>query len=205
MHIYWGVAYQENLSETALEWLNNWGEIHFSFVSTQSRLGLPSPSSQATRPQQAVQPPFSAASHTMPHRFQQPSLETRPLTALSPDNGRASSATDQTVHHSQLQEQRQTYATSPHQTVQHPDERPTAIPMTPEAVVASLTRNGQNYPATNLARYERTIFLLINGKRSLVDLAQLTKRTLDEIYTTLNRLEHMQLITIGTLPPAKNK
>ena len=69
-----------------------------------------------------------------------------------------------------------------------------------ETAVAFLTANGKRYPASNLPRYERTIFLLINGRRTPVDIAQLTNRTPDDVYTTLSHLENMQLIIIDTLP-----
>ena len=62
--------------------------------------------------------------------------------------------------------------------------------------IVSLTANGKTYSITNLPRYERTIFMLINGKRTVADLAQLTKRSLEEIYNTLYRLQDMQLIRI---------
>lgn len=214
LHVFWGVAYQENLSETTLEWLNNWGEIHFSFLSTESRLRLPSPSQHTTQPQQSVQPSFPSPPNNM-QQFQHRTAEVHPLVALSPRNRSASSitskigavqgnssSTSQIAQNPQIQESRQAYTTHPDSTAPRSGERQVAIPIIPEAVVASLTNSGQNYPIANLARYERTIFLLINGRRSMVDLSQLTKRTLDEIYGTLNRLEQMQLITINTVPKA---
>jgi len=72
-------------------------------------------------------------------------------------------------------------------------------------VVATLTAHGRNFPAANLPRHERTIFLLINGRRTAVDLAQLTKRALDDVYVTLYHLQSMQLVTIHTLPTAQNR
>ncbi|HYK84071.1 MAG TPA: hypothetical protein VEV19_01815 [Ktedonobacteraceae bacterium] len=70
----------------------------------------------------------------------------------------------------------------------------------PETIVAFLTPGGQQFPAANLPRYERTIFLLINGRRTLVDIAQLTNRSPNEVYATLSHLQNLQLITIETLP-----
>jgi hypothetical protein len=72
-------------------------------------------------------------------------------------------------------------------------------PLTPiahETVIASLTQHGKEYPAAQLPRYDRTIFLLINGRRTVVDLAQLANRSLEEIYSTFLRLKNAQLITI---------
>jgi len=196
--VFWAAAYQEDINEAILEWLNTWGEIHFSFLSTESRLALPPPSQQT----QPSQPSFPQSSNTMPTGFPRRAAETRPLGALPPKNRNTSSLTgkmgavnrnspniSQNPQTPQIQESGQAYATNQGQSSQRP-----------ESVVASLTTHGQNYPAISLPRYERTIFLLINGRRSVVDLAQLTKRSPDEVFTTLYRLSQMQLITINTLP-----
>ena len=66
----------------------------------------------------------------------------------------------------------------------------------PESIIAALTASGKAFPAANLPRYERTIFLLINGRRSLADLSQLTKRSLEDVYATLYRLQSVQLVMI---------
>ena len=68
-----------------------------------------------------------------------------------------------------------------------------------EKVIPLLTLTGKDYPSANLPRYERIIFLLINGRRTVIDLAQLTKRTVEEVYTTLYRLQGLQLITLEGL------
>ncbi len=67
----------------------------------------------------------------------------------------------------------------------------------PATCVAVLTTSGQAYPAAKLPRYDRTIFLLINGRRTLMDLALLTKRPTTEIYATLQRLQSLRLISIS--------
>lgn len=66
----------------------------------------------------------------------------------------------------------------------------------PPDVVPSITPQGRDFPLTALPRYDRTIFLLINGRRTIADLAQLTKRAPAEIYASLNRLQRQQLILI---------
>jgi hypothetical protein len=66
----------------------------------------------------------------------------------------------------------------------------------PPDVVPSITSQGRDFPLTALPRYDRTIFLLINGRRTIADLAQLTKRAPAEIYASLNRLQRQQLILI---------
>jgi hypothetical protein len=63
-------------------------------------------------------------------------------------------------------------------------------------IVPSTTPEGRNFPLTALPRYDRTIFLLINGRRTIADLAQLTKRSPAEIYASLTRLQKQQLITM---------
>jgi hypothetical protein len=67
----------------------------------------------------------------------------------------------------------------------------------PESAIPSLTANGQGYPITNLPRYDRTIFLLINGRRTLADLAHLTKRSPAEVYASLRRLQDLQVIALA--------
>lgn len=63
-----------------------------------------------------------------------------------------------------------------------------------ERIVPSITDQGRNFPLTALPRYDRTIFLLINSRRTIADLAQLTKRSPAAIYASLNRLNRQQLI-----------
>lgn len=63
-------------------------------------------------------------------------------------------------------------------------------------IVPAITPEGRNVPLTSLPRYDRTIFLLINGRRTITDLSQLTKRSLSEIYASLSRLQRQRLITL---------
>lgn len=82
---------------------------------------------------------------------------------------------------------------------QHPEDAAQA-PVSPIAstshIVPSITPEGRNFPLTALPRYDRTIFLLINGRRTISDLAQLTKRSPAEIYASLTRLQKQQLIVM---------
>ena len=169
LRVFWGATRQENINESILQWLNTWGEIHFSFLATDARLQLPSPASHA---QQSSQYPPHA--EQLPHR----TVVTRPLPTPPPPPRNANSLTRTT------------------DSVPVPGKERGS----PETIVAFLTPGGQHFPAANLPRYERTIFLLINGRRTLVDIAQLTNRTPDEVYATLSHLQNMQLITIDTLP-----
>jgi len=72
--------------------------------------------------------------------------------------------------------------------------------MAGKTAIASLTSYGRVFPPANLPRYDRTIFLLINGRRTIADFSQLTKRSTEEIYASLHRLQNLQIITIETLP-----
>lgn len=75
-----------------------------------------------------------------------------------------------------------------------------STPFSHETVIVSHTGYGRNYPPANLPRYDRTIFLLINGRRSVADLSHLTKRSLEEVYSTLHRLTNLQLISVEAWP-----
>lgn len=70
-----------------------------------------------------------------------------------------------------------------------------------EKAIASLTTFGRSYAAANLPRYDRTVFLLINGRRTVSDLTQLIRRSPEEIFTSLHRLQDLQLITFEALAP----
>lgn len=82
---------------------------------------------------------------------------------------------------------------------QHPENAP-QTPVSPTSftyhIVPSITSKGRSFPLTALPRYDRTIFLLINGRRTITDLAQLIKRSPAEIYASLTRLQKQQLIVI---------
>ena len=145
LHVFWG-SYRESADETILGWINSWGPIHFSFLTTDSHLQLPAPG-QTTRPQDQSSPP----------QF--------PVNGASPRQRPA---------------------------VTHPQQH--------ETVIISHTSYGKDYPPSYLPRYDRTIFLLINGRRSVADLSHLTKRPLEEIYKTLHHLQNLQLIQVESRP-----
>ena len=67
-----------------------------------------------------------------------------------------------------------------------------------EMAIATLTAYGRAYSAAYLPRYDRTIFLLINGRRTVADLSQLTKRPQEDVFASIHRLGNLQLITIET-------
>jgi hypothetical protein len=80
--------------------------------------------------------------------------------------------------------------------VQKTPSIPTTPAIAPEVLVPLLTAYARGYPFERLPRYDRTIFLLINGQRSVSDLAKLTKRSLEKVYASLYRLKEQHLIVI---------
>ena len=77
------------------------------------------------------------------------------------------------------------------------DAHTTTSPMSSTfQIVPAITPEGRNVPLTALPRYDRTIFLLINGRRTITDLAGLTKRSPAEVYASLNRLHRQHLIML---------
>ncbi|HVB24392.1 MAG TPA: hypothetical protein VNG51_20815 [Ktedonobacteraceae bacterium] len=73
---------------------------------------------------------------------------------------------------------------------------PTLPSSLPSQIIPSITPEGRKVPLTALPRYDRTIFLLINGRRTIADLAHLTRRPPVEIYASLKRLQKQQLIAL---------
>lgn len=176
IYVYRG-SQRESATESVLAWVNSWGEIQFSFQSTEARLRLPPP-------QLAPQGDQASASDA---QIQSPSQEQyQPEKPLSPTAGR-------TRELPFLPDMlRQEALRPPAPTSSRP--RNTAS----ENAIATLTAYGREYPAANLPRYDRTIFLLINGRRTVPDLSQLTKRPQEEVFASLQRLSNLQLITIET-------
>ena len=181
IRVFWGASYIEDINDAILKRFNNWGEIHFSFQTTDTRLQLPSPTQHPTQTEQASSRTFP--NNAKPQDFTPQATVTRPLPTT----------TSQSLQRISLPNYGSSLPPTP------------STPPNSETVVATLTLQGRDFPAANLPRHERTIFLLINGRRTAVDLAQLTKRALDDIYVTLYRLQSMQLVTIITLPTAQNR
>ena len=186
-------TFKENVNESMLTWLDSWGAIYFTFLPTEVRLQLPAPVQRSQQEQSAALPPETPAKPTRPRlRSAIPQgRNTTPLPAvrwgrpiqMQGDPGNNTEARMQALQKQEIQQKRESVNGS-------------SPPIFPETYVAILTETGKNYPITRLPRYERTIFLLINGRRTLADLAQLTKRPVEEILITLTRLEKLQLIII---------
>ena len=193
LHVFWG-SYMESANETVLGWINSWGTIYFSFLATESHLQLPAPAQTARQEQPLMQPvpPRQRPAVTQP--LQPLSSMTRPpdYSSLKAANqqGKPLFDTEGQTQGLRRQEERSNDVTN----------RDPFITDTPETVIVSLTSYGRDYPASNLPRHDRTIFLLVNGRRTLAGLSQLTKRSLEEVYNTLYRLQDLQLITIEGQP-----
>jgi hypothetical protein len=203
LHVYRG-SHWENATESILAWLNTWGEIHFSFQSTEARLRLPSPAFSApaqstllqhnplstnTQPQQAL-PINSRATQPFPFRIMNQQAQ-----VLPGNSGRTRELPIPPIPpipSDHLHQEGQNGLTT--------SSGRSSASGTGENAVASLTHYGRTFPPTNLPRYDRTIFLLINGRRTVSDLSQLTNRRTEEIYTTLHRLQSLQIIALETLP-----
>jgi hypothetical protein len=167
LYIVWR-SFKQYANDAMLTWFNSWGEIHFTFLTTEARLRLPAPRSEMARdPLPKTATPLPTVQPFKP--------------AQRPANLREG--------RDELQQDRANGL--------HRPGPGSLMPLTsPATCVAVLTVSGKNYPAASLPRYDRTIFLLINGRRTLMDLAQLTKRPVDEIYATFHRLQSLQLISI---------
>jgi hypothetical protein len=170
LHVYWG-SYSENANETILGWINSWGPIHFSFLATGSHLQLPAPGQTARQEQSSLSQ--SSVKRASPRR--RPAA-TQPLQALPT----ATRPFDNSSVNAGIRQGKP--------------------PLGNETVIISHTSYGRDYPPSYLPRHDRTIFLLINGRRSVVDLSHLTKRSLEEVYKTLYRLQNLQLITVEARP-----
>jgi hypothetical protein len=189
--------HEENVTDVALSGLNGWGMIYFTFQAIEPTLQLPPPHTPSI-PRTAESP----ALHTRP-RFS--SAVTRPLPTITPQ---------------MIRDQAGTYNTQP-----SGSNRGASLPNTPfpgtqssknpppdyssnllfdepiptlalEMAIASITSTGRDYPIARIPRYDRTIYLLINGRRTIADLAHLTKRTIEEVCNSLYRLKEQELIVI---------
>lgn len=172
----------EYANESNLSWLNSWGEINFTFQSTEPPLlQLPPPAHplQQSIPQEHSPP-------TVPRR---PAV-TRPLSAIS------AATSPKPVARSRV---------STKKIIKEGNSADSAYGLLPAieptAVIPSLTSNGRDYPLTSIPRYDRTIFLLINGRRTVAVLARLTKRPVEDVYTSLYRLKNRRLITVEARAP----
>ncbi len=182
---------EHEASEALLAWLNSWGEIRFMFQSAEPLLQLPPPGQSEMSPAPAPPP-------EQPQRATWPPLSTNsgPLPAINRGGGPR--------HTMPLPVQRpgaqEALNGRPTPRFGDPPAAQPTVPLPPETAVPTLTSLGRDYAATSIPRHDRIVFLLINGRRTLGDLAQLTRRTPAEIHATLQRLQGQGLITLEQPP-----
>jgi len=176
IYVYRG-SQRESATESILTWVNSWGEIRFSFQSTEARFRIPPPQLTPQEDQANVsdtQTKSPSQTENQPGRaYPSTSGRTRELPLLS-DISRQEENRPSVPSRGRLQATAHASAT------------------------ATLTAYGREYAAANLTRYDRMIFLLINGRRTVSDLSQVTKRPQEDIFASLQRLKNLQLITILT-------
>ena len=179
IYVYRG-SQRESATESILTWVNSWGEIRFSFQSTEARFRIPPPQLAPQKDQANVsdtQTKSPSQTENQPGRaYPSTSGRTRELPLLS-DISRQEENRPSVPSRGRLQA---TQATAP------------------ASAIATLTAYGREYAAANLTRYDRMIFLLINGRRTVTDLSQVTKRPQEDVFASLQRLKNLQLITILT-------
>ncbi|WP_376793667.1 hypothetical protein [Thermogemmatispora sp.] len=219
---------QQEASEAVLAWLNSWGEIRFTFQSAEPLLQLPAPGQPEPQEGAAGEggrrttwPPLSLQSGPLPavggrsSGRQTISLQGPRGGSNNAGAGNSGGASHppaqphgQGLRPGHVQTQGQGHPQNGRLTPRFGDSlvlpavKPAQPlgPLPPETVVPSLTTLGKEYAATAVPRYDRIVFLLINGRRTLADLAQLTRRTPAEVYASLQRLQEQGLIQL-TLPP----
>ena len=183
VRVRWG-TYEDNANESVLRWMNGWGEIHFIFYAKETQRQLPPPRQKESRPQ----------SQQYPSQFSSPSSGPLPQMQM---NGSAAPVIGTPVRGESRQAHRiyedaSSYAIASQDSVKQVSEEPQSgreLPRTTATMnIPLLTENARNFPLKNLTRYDRTIFLLINDRRTIGDLIQLTRRSLAEVYTSLYRL-----------------
>lgn len=186
-YVQWGF-YEEDANVSILTLLNTWGQIHFTFQIRELPLRIPAKSSQALHPhspeQRARPDPLSPITRPLAKA----SATTSSLAAIP--HRPASKSASQTAPLKKNEISSRGAATEA-RFQQH------LLPgVAPEVLIPLHTPGARNYPIHSLARYDRTIFLLINGQRTVSDLAHLTKRSLEQVYTSLYRLRDQRLITV---------
>lgn len=167
--------YEEYISASTLFWINSWGSLHFTFHLKTTPAQLPPPGASelrlpaVTRPLPAITRPLPAV--TAPsHTSDEPAV---PVPAKK--NGH-------------VLENKAAYS------IHSPN--PPETPAPGQSLIPAITAQGRTVPLHSIPRYDRTVLLLINGRRTIADLAGLTRRGQADIYGSLSRLEKQQLITL---------
>jgi len=180
--------YEEVANEAILRQLNTWGEIHFMFQSRARLLSLPSP----TRPLPQAQ--FQSSSQSIkPSQSYANFSESQPLPSISVPTGKFP-AVSQGMRTGKM-------PASGNGTSHSHRGNGNFRAVAAETIIPWLTLDAQQYPITNLSHHDRTIFLLINGQRTVADLMALTNRSRADVYNTLYGLRDERLIVMQQVPP----
>ena len=171
----WG-SYQGESNAYMLQQLALWGEIRFVFHVREPLRQLPLPSHLSYQRQ-----PRS------------PAPVTQPLPALDSSLRRTHPGR---VH--LLQDARGRTPSTP-----LPQVEPTGPSLAgrqpsiaSKLMIPTLTEKARDYPMMEVPRYDRTIFLLIDGRRTIADLSRLTRRSLSAVYASLLHLRDQQLVEV---------
>jgi hypothetical protein len=173
--IRWG-RYQGESNEYILQQLTLWGEIQFVFHVREPLRQLPSPSHLSHEEQ-----PRSPAPVTQ----QLPALDS---SLRRPRAGRVHLLPDARGR-TQSNPLPQVGRTRPSLASRQPS-------IASELTIPTLTEKARGYPMMDVPRYDRTIFLLIDGRRTIADLSHLTKRSLSAVCASLSRLRDQQLVEV---------
>jgi hypothetical protein len=191
VRVRWG-TYEDIANESVLRWMNGWGEIHFMFHVKETQRLLPPPRQEQSIFQNPQQNPQYTSSSSVSRPI--PQVQTTASSGLM--IGPAVREENRQAQRSN--EGASSYSIPSQGTVKRPQEEPQSgrgMPgTTPATNIPLLTENARHFPLKDLARYDRTIFLLINNRRTIGDLIQLTRRSLTEVYGSLYRLRDLQLI-----------
>ncbi|MDQ2717553.1 MAG: hypothetical protein M3Z08_21890 [Chloroflexota bacterium] len=194
--------HEEEANEASLAWLDTWGQIRFTFQTAEPLLQLPPPAS----------PPLPERPTTRELRAQvslpkRPAPTTRPLPALpptpqfnsAPSSGPLAGPRWPPMPDTASQNGRgQAGNADPGQGIASSQDVHGLPLATPELVVPSITMTGKEQPVARIPRYDRVVFLLLNSRRTVADLIQLTKRPVADLYASLYRLQNQKLIIIET-------
>lgn len=190
-----GSRREERATRTVLSRLYNWGMIYFTFQAIEPTLRLPAP-------QTAPSPNGSGPEGSQAIPDFSPTV-TRPLPRVSQEMVRDQVGFYNTQHSGEATMPPGTPTPGMPATKHSPPEYSSTllfdepIPrLALEMAIPSPTTTGQNYPIAQIPRYDRTIYLLIDGRRTIANLAHLTNRGVDEVCTSLYRLKQQDLIVI---------
>jgi len=164
------------VGQEALVWLLSWHPVYFTFSSEESRFATNISSTNNSKDGMAIPVGGDSSSQTFARR---PLFNANP----APNGHRTFPNT--------LPEQAPRDATYPPNAASVPASTPGL-----EWLVPQKLGNGRDVLSLPLTRPQRSIYLLIDGRRSAADLARCTRKSLQEIERLLSELQERGLIKI---------